>query len=81
MSANTNGSNTSLSFIRRTDIDYDDSSIGNRQKDHAYLKPLINLLKKDDLDSHIYDIVHNIVHGEFLAGVPPYDYEDIPEII
>ena len=82
MSDRTNGSNTSLPVIPRADLDNEQSSVEIRKKDHARLTRLIKLLKKtDELDSHIYDIVHNIVDGEFCPDTPPYDHDDIAEII
>ena len=54
MSDNTNGSNTSLPFIRRADPENERSSVETRQNNQARLTRLIKLLKKtDDLDFHI----------------------------
>ena len=82
MNNSTNGSVTSVPVIRRNDIDDDCLSIENRQKDYARLMRLIKLLNKtEDLNSHIYDLVHNVVDGEFLPDTPPYDHGGIAEIM
>ena len=81
MSDNT-GSQHTIPLLNGNEPENDLSSLEARKKDHARLTRLISLLRKtDDVDSKIYDIVHNIVIREFLPETPPYEPEDIAEII
>ena len=76
------GSQHTIPLLNGNELENDSSKLEARKKHHARLTWLIGLLRKiDDVDSKIYDVVHNIVDRDFLIDTPPHEPEDIAEII